>query len=158
MFVGFIDNCCIYFYINSKKNRISEESIAIRRTICKKTVNLLVNKHTTNIATINKFQKSIKELEEEIKKTKEKKKVSKRDKVASTIKTVLNYFFDNKYTLDEDTFRLVFHKNTLEKKQAKNILSAGEKNIVAFAYFIGDAHLRIESEDDYNKLFLIIDD
>ena len=37
-------------------------------------------------------------------------------------------------------------------------MSAGEKNIVAFAYFIGDTHLRIESEDDYNKLFFVIDD
>ena len=70
----------------------------------------------------------------------------------------MNYFFSDKYTLDEETFRLVFYKNTLEKDQAKDVLSEGEKNIIAFAYYIGDTHLKVESEDDYGKLFFIIDD
>ena len=70
----------------------------------------------------------------------------------------MNYFFSDKYTLDEETFRLVFYKNTLEKDQAKDVLSEGEKNIIAFAYYIGDTHLKVKSEDDYEKLFFIIDD
>lgn len=144
--------------INSKKNKIGEESKSIRKDICKNAFNHLIGKHKTNIESVNKLKKDWVTLNDEIKKKKEQQKVSKRAKVASTIKTVLNYFFDDKYTLDEDTFRLIFHRNTLEKKQAKDILSAGEKNIVAFAYFIGDTHLRIESEDDYKKLFFVIDD
>ena len=40
----------------------------------------------------------------------------------------------------------------------KNVLSEGEKNIIAFAYYLGDAHLKIEKEDDYDKLFFVIDD
>ena len=144
--------------INSKKNKIGEESKAIRRDICKSAFNHLIVKHKNNIENINKLKLKWVTLNDEIKKKKEQQKVSKRVKVASTIKTVLNYFFADKYTLDEDTFRLIFHRNTLEKKQAKDILSAGEKNIVAFAYFIGDTHLRIEREDDYRKLFFVIDD
>ena len=144
--------------INNKKNKIGEESKSIRRNICKSAFNYLVEKHKTNIESVNKLKKNWITLNDVIKKKKEQQKVSKRVKVASTIKKVLNYFFADKYTLDEETFRLIFHRNTLEKKQAKEILSAGEKNIVAFAYFIGDTHLKIEREDDYHKLFFIIDD
>ncbi len=144
--------------INAKKNGISEENKAVRKEICKCTYNNLVETHKTNIKNIFQLREKWRTLDAEIKKKKEQQKVSKREKVASTIKTVLNYFFSDKYTLDEETFRLVFYTNTLEKDQAKDVLSEGEKNIVAFAYYIGDTHLKVESEDDYEKLFFIIDD
>jgi hypothetical protein len=144
--------------INSKKNGISEENKAVRKEICKCAYNNLVETHQTNIKSIFQLREQWKTLDTEIKKKKEQQKISKKDKVASTIKAVLNYFFSDKYTLDEETFRLVFYENALEKDQAKDVLSEGEKNIVAFAYYIGDTHLKIESEDDYEKLFFIIDD
>jgi wobble nucleotide-excising tRNase len=144
--------------INFKKNRIGEENKDIRREICKCVYNYLVDLHKNNIKTVIKLRNDWKQLNEEINKKKEQQKVSKRVKVAETIKKVLNYFFADKYSLDEDTFRLVFEKNILEKNQARNVLSEGEKNIVAFAYFIGDTHLKVERDDDYEKLFFIIDD
>ncbi len=144
--------------INAKKNGISEENKAVRKEICKCAYNNLVETHKTNIKSIFQLREQWKTLDTEIKKKKEQQKVSKKEKVASTIKTVLNYFFSDKYTLDEETFRLVFYQNTLEKDQAKDVLSEGEKNIIAFAYYIGDTHLKVESEDDYEKLFFIIDD
>ena len=144
--------------INYKKNRIGEENKTIRKDICKSAFNHLIDTHKTNIKTAYKLRNDWKILNEEIKKKKEQQKVSKRVKVAATIKTVLNYFFDDKYTLDIETFRLIFHTNILEKNQAKDILSEGEKNIIAFAYYIGDTHLKVEHEDDYEKLFFVIDD
>lgn len=144
--------------INNKKNKIGEENKSIRNEICKSAFNHLIEEHKTNIKSVLKLRNDWKTLNDDIKKKKELQKVSKRDKVASTIKTVLNYFFNEKYTLDEETFRLIFNKNTLEKNQAGDILSEGEKNIVAFAYYIGDTHLKIEREDDYLKLFFVIDD
>lgn len=144
--------------INFKKIRIGEENKATRKEICQCTYNDLIDKHKTNIKTVFRLREDWKKLFDEIKKKKEQQKVSKREKVASTIKAVLNYFFSDKYTLDEETFRLIFYQNTLEKDQAKDVLSEGEKNIVAFAYYIGDTHLKVESENDYEKLFFIIDD
>lgn len=144
--------------INAKKNRIGEENRTVRKEICKCAYNHLIETHKTNIKSIFQLREKWKALDTEIKKKKEQQKVSKKDKVASTIKSVLNYFFSNKYTLDEETFRLVFYENSLEKDQAKDVLSEGEKNIVAFAYYIGDTHLKVESEDDYEKLFFIVDD
>lgn len=144
--------------INFKKNRIGDENKSIRNEICKSVYNFLIDKHRINIKNVLKLREDWVKLDAEIKKKKEQQKVSKRDKVASTIKTVLNYFFADKYTLDAGTFRLIFNQNMLEKNQAKNVLSEGEKNIVAFAYYIGDTHLKVEREDDYQDLFFIIDD
>jgi wobble nucleotide-excising tRNase len=144
--------------INFKKNRIGDENKSIRNEICKSVYNFLVDKHRVNIKNVLKLRENWVKLDAEIKKKREQQKVSKRDKVASTIKTVLNYFFADKYTLDAGTFRLIFNQNMLEKNQAKNVLSEGEKNIVAFAYYIGDTHLKVEKEDDYEDLFFIIDD
>ena len=144
--------------INKKKNRISDESLSIRKQLCKRTLGDLIDKHKPNIESLEKLRKKYSDLKAEIEQKKEKEKISKKRKVASTIKKVLNYFFKDKYTLDEESFRLTFNTNILEEKQAKDILSAGEKNIVAFAYYIGDTHLRVDSEDDYKKLFFIMDD
>jgi wobble nucleotide-excising tRNase len=144
--------------INKKKNSINDENLSIRKLLCKRTLDDLILEHKTNIKSLEKLRKDFTELKTEIAKKKEQEKISRKKKVASTIQTVLNYFFADKYTLDEESFRLTFNANILEKKQAKDILSAGEKNIVAFAYYIGDTHLKVESEDDYKKLFFIIDD
>ncbi len=144
--------------INKKKNSINYENLSIRKLLCKRTLDDLILEHKTNIKSLEKLRRDFTDLKTEIAKKKEQEKISRKKKVASTIKTVLNYFFADKYTLDEESFRLTFNANILEKKQAKDILSAGEKNIVAFAYYIGDTHLKVESEDDYKKLFFIIDD
>ncbi len=144
--------------INKKLNSISNENKLVRKQICQRSFDDLVLEHKTNIKSVEKLRTSYRVLKEKIEKKKEQEKVSKKKMVASTIKAVLNYFFADKYTLDEDSFRLTFNANVLQKKQAKDILSAGEKNIVAFAYFIGDTHLKVNSEDDYKKLFFVIDD
>jgi wobble nucleotide-excising tRNase len=144
--------------INDKKNSIGEENKAVRRNLCKVLFNNLIVAHKTNLEAISKFDGEILKLQSEIKIKKEQQKVSKKDKVAATVKSVLKFFFSEKYTLDEDTFRLVINKKILDEGQAKEVLSAGEKNVIAFAYYLGDVHLKIESEDDYSKLFFIIDD
>jgi len=144
--------------INNKKNKIGEENKSVRKELCKCAYNYLVETHSTNIKKVYGYATQVDALRKEINKKKEAEKVSKKSKVASTIKSVLSYFFSDKYTLDEENFRLIFNKTTLGKGQVKNVLSEGEKNIIAFAYYIGDTHLKVEKEDDYEKLFFIIDD
>jgi len=41
---------------------------------------------------------------------------------------------------------------------ATQVLSDGEKGIVAFCYYLATVHTIIETEDDYEKLFFVIDD
>lgn len=144
--------------LNSKISKASDENLEVRRKICKATFLHLKEKHQTDFQEVVELRKQIKELQEEIRIKKEQQKVNKKEKVAETIKTVLNHFFSSKYSLDVETFRLTFNQSLLEEKEARHVLSEGEKTIVAFAYFIGDTHLKIDSEDDYKKLFFVIDD
>lgn len=144
--------------INSKKNSIGEENKNIRKNICKAAYNLWVDKYGKEQKQYVDLLKQEDTLRKEIEKKKASQKIEKKKLVSETIKKVLDYFFSGKYTLDEKTFRLVFQTKTLEKNQTKNVLSEGEKNIVAFAYYLGDTHTIIEKEEDYKRLFFVIDD
>lgn len=144
--------------INKKKNSLSIENLSLRRDICKSAYNHLAKTYESDIEKINQLRIDWNEINKEIGKKREKQKVDKKKKVASTIKKVLDYFFSGKYTLNEETFSLVFHENALEKGQTKNVLSQGERNIVAFAYYVGDTYLKVNNEDDFKKLFFVIDD
>ena len=144
--------------INSRKNDIKEESRTVRRNICKAAYLRLVANHDSDIKSLNLLLEQYKKLSAEIGRKRDMEKVSKKTKVSESVNKVLNYFFNGKYKMDNDSFRLVFDSRTLGKEQAKNVLSEGEKNIIAFAYYIGDVHTKITNSDDYNKLFFIIDD
>lgn len=144
--------------INTRKNKIGEESKNIRRNICKAAYNFWVDSYGKIQNEYIEYLKQEASLCEEIERKRSSQKVEKKKLVSETIIQVLDNFFSGKYTLDEKTFRLVFQTKTLGKNQTKDVLSEGEKNIVAFAYFLGDTHTIIEKEDDYKRLFFIIDD
>ena len=105
--------------LNSKKNSLNNENKSIRKQLCKKTVDDLILEHKTNIKTLLKLRRDYQKLKSDIERKKEQEKVSKKRKVASTIKSVLNHFFNDKYNLDEETFRLTFNENILERSQRR---------------------------------------
>ncbi len=144
--------------INNKLNNLSHESKEIRRNLCKSLFDELAEKYKSDFEKINTLKKEISDLETSIKKKKEANKINKRDKVLETIKEILDFFFSNKYSLDSNTFRLTFKNATLSEGQAKEVLSDGEKTIIAFAYYLGDTHLKLKNIEDYERLFFIIDD
>ena len=145
--------------INGRISHISEENKAVRKNICRATYAYLCESQKKEIEEVKQIAKDYRTLEEEISKKEEAIRTQKKKEVANTIKQVLNFFFDGeKYTLDEETFQLVFKERVLDKGNVKYVLSEGEKNIIAFAYYLGDTHIKINRDDDYRKLFFIIDD
>ena len=144
--------------INERKNRANEESREIRRNICLAAYNYLFDSYEKEIDQLWTLASEAQLLQADIDKKREKEKVSRKSKVFETIRNVLEYFFSGKYTLEENSFRLVFNKTTLEKNQANNVLSEGEKNIIAFAYYLGDTYTRINTDEDFKRLFFVIDD
>ena len=145
--------------INKLSDNIKKENLNIRKHICYATFNNIVTQNKTTIEEIIKKRSEYTKLEKDIKEKESKRKKQKKDAVAETIEKVLKYFFNGeKYNLDKDNFNLVFNNRTLQKGEVKNVLSEGEKNIIAFAYYIGDAHLKINKDEDYDSLFFIIDD
>jgi wobble nucleotide-excising tRNase len=144
--------------LNQKLYHQNEENKQIRKNLCKALFNELAVKYQADFLNIKTYIEDISALKLSIQKKKEQNKINKRDIVIKTIKSVLSYFFSDKYSLDKETFRLTFNKKTLKTGQAIDILSEGEKSIIAFAYYLGDTHMKITHIDDYSRLFFIFDD
>lgn len=144
--------------INQRKMRIADENKNIRKEICRSAYNHIALSLKDKIEERKKLLDEYKCLSLTIKKKKELERIDKKEKVAETIRKVLDYFFAGKYTLNSENFQLVFNSRKLVKGQTSKVLSEGEKSIVAFAYYLGDTHIKVNSEDDYNRLFFIIDD
>ncbi|RPE72160.1 wobble nucleotide-excising tRNase [Pacificibacter maritimus] len=82
---------------------------------------------------------------------------SAKARVIETFKLLLRNFFADTYTFDETSFS-VRRKDTEIARGPDRTLSDGEKSVIAFCYYIARIHLRVESIEDYKKLFLIVDD
>ena len=143
--------------INKTKDNSNAERLTLRRNLCKAQYmkySASVKQHFTECDEKNtslvKLQASIVEKEQQA-------RISKRDKVYETLAFFLNRFFDGKYTIDKATFQIRFLGSNVGEK-ASSILSDGEKSIVAFCFYLASTHLLMERDDDYNKLFFIIDD
>lgn len=144
--------------LNKKLEQSKDENKRIRKNICLATYYYLCDIHQNEINKIVELRNEYKELNELITQKKEKEKISKKTKVYETIKRVLDYFFNGKYTLEKDTFKLIFNSEAIEKGNIGKVLSEGEKSIIAFAYYLGDTHSRVARIEDYKKIYFIIDD
>lgn len=144
--------------INGILSNQSEESKRVRNNICKSAYNKIISDHSERLGELNKCRDEYSALKTSIEQKKSLHKIDKKKLVIETIKKVLNSFFSGTYHLDENTLRLTFKEQQIEGKSVKYVLSEGEKNIVAFAYYLGDVHLKMNSLEDYRRLFFVIDD
>ena len=84
-------------------------------------------------------------------------KTSARDRVVSTFSTLLERFFQDKYSFDGESFK-VRHKAKEMQRGSDRTLSDGEKAALAFCYFLAQTHLKVDSLEDYKRLFFVFDD
>lgn len=117
----------------------------------------LYNTCTGSLKEIESKKKELIRLQDSIRYKEQQAKVSRKDKVLDTLTYLLNQFFYDKYTLDPDSFEIQFRGKNLGKNVG-NYLSDGEKGIVAFCLYLAYVHQLIETEEDYDKLFFVIDD
>ena len=82
---------------------------------------------------------------------------SARERVVTTFSALLKRFFGEKYTFDGATFK-VRRNNREMRRGSDRTLSDGEKAGLAFCYFLAQTHLRVNSLDDYRKLYFVFDD
>lgn len=136
----------------------TEANRNIRRNICKALFNEIIKTVGPQIEECIKLTKEKDDLIALITEKRNAERVVKLDKVAETIKIILDVFFHGKYTFDDKNFLLQCQGTPLMKGQASHVLSEGEKSIIAFAYYLGDIFVKVTSENDYERLFFIIDD
>ena len=80
-----------------------------------------------------------------------------RDRVVDAFTALLNRFFGDKYTFDGSAFK-VRRNNKEMRRGSDRTLSDGEKAGLAFCYFLAQTHLKVNSIEDYEKLYFVFDD
>lgn len=143
--------------INKTKDNSNAERLTLRRNLCKAQYMKYSVSIKQHFAEYDEKNTSLIKLQASIVQKEQQARISKRDKVYETLTFFLNRFFDGKYTIDKNTFQIRFLGSNVGEK-ASSILSDGEKSIVAFCFYLASTHLLMERDDDYNKLFFIIDD
>ena len=151
------DNNNLITSLNVKRKNTSSEKLNLNRRLCKALYQKLQVDLEKPINERKELDKQKKELDEDIKKKESQEKVSKKDEVIKSLEHYLNCFFGDKYTLDKENFCLKFDAH-LMSNNATDILSDGEKSIVAFCFYLSDVHKVVSKETDYENLFFIIDD
>lgn len=142
---------------NKKKNNLNLERLDLNRRLCKSKFLELKKDNSERIKSIKGLNGNIDKLFEDITKKEQNEKVSKKEKVVESFKALLTKFFGDKYSFDEQTFCIKF-RNQLLESNAGDVLSTGEKSMIAFCYFIAETHIEVSNENDYQKLFFVVDD
>ena len=144
--------------LNSAVQDTTDVRKGLQRDACKTFKTEFVIQHWNEIQNLLAHSLRINDIQAELKKLKNARPLKPaRDRVAETFKILLNYFFQEKYTFDADEF-VIKRENKKMERGPDHTLSDGEKTIIAFCYFIASIHLKVKSDDDYEKLFLVFDD
>lgn len=143
--------------LNQNKKNTNDEKRELNRRLCKAKYQELRDTLSPSIVELTELTDSKKKLTAEIEEKESQEKKSKKLKVIESLKGYLNFFFQDKYEFDEDNFCLKFGTQ-LMNSNASDILSDGEKSIVAFCHYLADVHKLVNKESDYDKLFFVIDD
>lgn len=143
--------------LNKAKNNTNTEKLNIKKRLCKAQYLKTLKSEIKSIDEIVALQKEIQNIEKDISEKENQAKALKKDKVTEAFEDFLNVFFAGKYTFDKDNFCLKFDTHNLISN-ASDVLSDGEKSIVAFCFFLAETHKKVDKEADYQKLFFVIDD
>lgn len=135
---------CIREYKNNLIEQITDSNMFI--------LSDKLPEYQSNLLEIQKLNEEILEKEKEFKKV-------KKTEYFNTLKDLFSMFFQNKYLIeDTDNGFIVKLENNIINDKLNDVLSDGEKSIMAFCNYIAETHIIVNNKKDYNKLFYIIDD
>lgn len=135
---------CIREYKNNLIEQITDSNMFI--------LSDKLPEYQSNLLEIQKLNEEILEKEKEFKKV-------KKTEYFNTLKDLFSMFFQNKYLIeDTDNGFIVKLENNIINDKLNDVLSDGEKSIMAFCNYIAETHIIVNKKEDYNKVFYIIDD
>ena len=144
--------------LQSSIEKSDEERKALQRNSCAVFAVEFTRDHWSEISEIRKLQSVLQENRNEL--TAQEKASPKKDakeRVADTFELLLRQFFADKYAFDRENFVLKRDNNEMARGPHRT-LSDGEKTAMAFCYFVACIHRKVESAEDYQRLFLVFDD
>lgn len=140
--------------INFEKNKISTQLTTLRNQVIP-----LIRSELLESKELEKLwndEKDAQKLAAEIRNQEDRENISAKNTYMKSLKQLLNIFFRDKYIVTDDG--TISFRNNNVSGCFNHILSEGEKTIVAFCYYLAEIHLIVKDEQDYHKIFLIIDD
>ena len=152
-------NNALFDQLQSLASNSSAERRGIQNASCERFEGAFYEEKREAILEIRELQRVCGQLTEEIAELKRihGKTAPARDRVVDTFAALLNRFFGDKYTFDGSAFK-VRRNNKEMRRGSDRTLSDGEKAGLAFCYFLAQTHLKVNSIEDYQKLYLVFDD
>jgi hypothetical protein len=151
------DNNRLVITINAAKHNTSSERLSLRKALCNSKYNSLTISQATRFKQIQDNLETIKSLKETIDDKENQARIDKRQLLIKELKAYLSLFFKGKYEFDEEHFCIRFQDKSLVEN-AEDVLSDGEKSILAFCFYLANIHAVVQKESDYDRLLFIIDD
>lgn len=151
------ENSKLVTVLNSNKNNIANERLLLRKALCNSKLNFLISQNASSVTRLNENLSNIEKLKKEIEERESQAKIDKRATLIKELQRYLKIFFGGKYEFDEKKFCIRF-KNRALVDDTDNVLSDGEKSILAFCFYLANIHGIVQKESDYSKLMLVIDD
>ncbi|MDO4537965.1 MAG: AAA family ATPase [Coriobacteriales bacterium] len=143
--------------LNTPSQRLKRLKTNLRKVLCaERSKKIRVDKDDA-IRRRNAIAEQYLALQSEIREDKARSKKPKRDAVAEMFEVLIKRMFGDKYTFDKDRFCILFGQNAMDK-EAEQILSDGEKSIVAFCHYVASTFQLFADEDDAQRLMFVIDD
>ncbi|ATG43645.1 hypothetical protein PhaeoP13_01708 [Phaeobacter piscinae] len=164
LLISQIENICasnseIFSKLETTINNSTEERKSIQNSACKAYERDFFVSNKRELDEIHSISSDISALTEEIEEIKKTHgaKASARERVVETFSLMLSRLFGDKYSFDGSTFKIQRNKKEM-LRGGDRTLSDGEKSVLAFCYFIAQTHLRVETVDDYMRVFFVFDD
>ncbi|MBO6072697.1 AAA family ATPase [bacterium] len=143
--------------INESVSKKDKEKLTIKKNICLAVINKVVDESKELIKQYNVITNKINDLNANIKELEQTCKKSKKDFILEHFEKLLKVFFANKYQFDKNTSKFKFLEHDITNN-TNYVFSEGEKNIIAFCYYLAFVYNVVQNEKDLDKVFYIIDD
>ena len=152
-------NNALFDQLQTLASNSSAERRRIQNASCERLHEEFYEENREAVLEIRELQSDCRQLTEDIAELKRLhgETASARDRVVSTFSALLKRFFGDKYTFDGAAFK-VRRNNREMRRGSDRTLSDGEKAGLAFCYFLAQTHLRVNSVEDYEKLYFVFDD
>ncbi len=143
--------------VNNAKFNLNKERLNLRKMLCRAQAERYSAILADDFDNLRYLEGKLENLNASIRSKENAAKLYRKDCFFDTLEHYLNYFFGNKYTVDRKICEICFHAEGIGNN-ARLVLSEGEKNIVAFCYYLASVHLSVSHYSDYSRLMFVIDD
>lgn len=157
LFKDYINNNNLIRKLNNNKNDINKERLALRKALCNAKFNSIIDISKKLFNEMNILEENSQKLKKEIEDKESQAKIDRRKMLVNELKYYLTLFFADKYDFDEDKFCISFQNKALVTN-TDDVLSDGEKSILAFCFYLANIHGIVNKTEDYNRILFVIDD